>query len=260
MLIDTHCHIDSPSLFSRLDKVLAAAWNSGVTRMICPGIGPDGWELIAGLARAREAVFPAFGLHPMLADVYQEGLAGKLADYAGDAVAIGEIGLDYAFPDVPRERQRNAFRGQLRVAVEMGLPVLIHCRRAFSDIIGILKEENVRRVGGVMHAFSGSYEMAMECVKLGLAISVSGTVTYGNAVKPVEIVRKLSLEHILLETDAPDMTPEPYRGRDNEPAFLVEVARKVAEIKGMDIEEVGRITTGNAERIFGLKAKGSGSG
>lgn len=253
MFVDTHCHLDCPPLFSRLDAVLAAARDCGVTRIICPGVGPEGWETIAGLARIRESVFPAFGLHPMLAGAYRGGLAEKLAGYAGDAVAIGEIGLDYALTDVPRERQQAAFREQLRVAVENGLPVLIHCRRAFSDIIGILKEENVRRIGGVMHAFSGSYETAMECIKLGLSISVSGTVTYGNAVKPVEIVRKLPLECILLETDSPDMTPEPFRGRDNEPAYLVEVARKVAETKGMSIDEVGLITTRNAEKIFRFK-------
>ncbi len=253
MFVDTHCHLDCPSLFSRLDAVLAAARTCGVMRMICPGVGSDDWEKIATLAETREAVFPAFGLHPMLAGAYRGGLAEKLADYAGDAVAIGEIGLDYSLSDVPRERQRTAFREQLRVAVDIGLPVLIHCRRAFSDIIGILKEENVRRIGGVMHAFSGSYEVALECVKLGLSISISGTVTYGNAVKPVEIVRKLPMESILLETDSPDMTPEPFRGRENEPAYLVEVARKVAEIKSMDIGEIGLITTRNAERIFRFK-------
>jgi len=260
MFVDTHCHLDCPPLFSRLDVVLAAARDCGVTRMICPGVGSDDWEKIAVLAGTYEAVFPAFGLHPMLAGAYREGLAEKLAGYAGDAVAIGEIGLDYALPDVPRERQQIAFREQLRVAVDIGLPVLIHCRRAFSDIIRILKEENVRRVGGVMHAFSGSFEIAMECLKLGLSISISGTVTYGNAVKPIEIVRRLPMECIVLETDSPDMTPEPFRGRDNEPAYLVEVARKVAEIKGMDIDEVGLITSANAERLFGLEPKSRGIG
>jgi TatD DNase family protein len=253
MFVDTHCHLDCPPLLSRLDDVLAAAWNSNVTRIICPGVGYDGWESIAGLAKTRKAVFPAFGLHPMLAVAYREGLLEKLADYARDAVAIGEIGLDYALPDIPREQQRIAFRDQLRVAVENGRPVLVHCRKAFSDIIRIMKEENVQRVGGVMHAFSGSHEFAVECIRLGLSISVCGTVTYRNAVKPVEIVRKLPLEHILLETDSPDMTPEPYRGRDNEPAFLVEIARKVAEIKGIDVEEVGAVTTRNAERIFNFE-------
>lgn len=252
MFVDTHCHLDCPSLFSRLDDVLAAARNSKVARIICPGVGEDGWETIARLAKTRDTVFPAFGLHPMLAGNYRKGMADALAGYVMNAVAVGEIGLDYALPEVSRECQQIAFRDQLRVAVDNGRPVLIHCRRAFPDVIRIMKEENVQRVGGVMHAFSGSHETALECIRLGLFISVSGTVTYRNAVRPVEVVKRLSLEHILLETDSPDMTPEPYRGRDNEPAFLVEIARKVAEIKGMDVEEVGAVTSRNAERIFGF--------
>ena len=252
MFVDTHCHLDSPSLLARLDDVLASAGASGVRKIICPGVGPDGWETIAGLAKSRKGVFAAFGLHPMLAGFYRQELAERLADYSGHAVAIGEIGLDYALPHVSRDQQRIAFRNQLRVAVDVGLPVLVHCRRAFADALMIMKEENVRRVGGVMHAFSGSYEIAVECIRLGLSISVSGTVTYRNAVKRVEVVGKLPLEHMLLETDAPDMTPEPHRGRDNEPAYLVEVARKVAEIRGMDVQQLGEVTTRNAERLFWL--------
>ncbi len=254
MFVDTHCHLDHPSLFVRLHDVLAAAGQAKVTRMIVPGVGPDGWKTIAALAKSRKGVFAAFGLHPMLAGLYEAGLLERLAVYAGDAVAIGEIGLDYAIPDVSREQQTTAFRDQLRVAVECGRPVVIHCRKAFRDLLEIMREENVQRVGGVMHAFSGSHEIALECFRLGLSISISGTVTYRNAVKPVELVRKLSIDHLLLETDSPDMTPEPHRGRNNEPAFLLEIARKVAEIKGIDVEEVGAVTTRNAERLFGLQS------
>lgn len=252
MFVDTHCHLDYPSLLARLDDVLASAGGSNVAKIICPSVGSDNWETIAGLAKSRKGVFAAFGVHPMLAGLYRDDLAERLAAYGADAVAIGEIGLDYALPDISRDQQQIAFRNQLKVAVDAGLPVLVHCRRAFADILMIMKQENVRRVGGVMHAFSGSYEIALECIRLGLSISVSGTVTYRNAVKPVEVVRKLPLEYLLLETDAPDMTPEPYRGKDNEPAFLVEIARKVAEIKGLDVEEVGAITSRNAERLFDL--------
>ena len=252
MFVDTHCHLDHPSLSGRLRQVLEAARGCGVTRIMVPGVGPDGWPHIDSLAKSETGVFAAFGLHPMLADHYGEGLLGRLADYSAGAVAIGEIGLDYALSDVSRELQMTAFRRQLRVAVECGLPVLIHCRKAFRDVLGILREEKVQRVGGVMHSFSGSYEVAVECIRLGLLISVSGTVTYKNAVRPVEVVRKIPLDHLLLETDAPDMTPEPHRGSDNEPAFMVQTARKVAGIKGIDVEEVAAVTTRNAERIFGL--------
>jgi TatD DNase family protein len=253
MFVDTHCHLDHPSLLARLPEVLAGAKRARVTRCIVPGVGPDGWESIAALAVSRDDLFPAYGLHPMLAGLYRETLMDRLALYSKKAVAIGEIGLDYAIDGVSREMQINALRNQLRLAVEAGLPVLIHCRQAFQDLIRIAREENVQRIGGVMHAFSGSPEIAAECVRLGFFISISGTVTYRNAKRPVEVVAKLPLDHLLLETDAPDMTPEPHRGRDNEPAFLLETARRVAEIKGIDLEEVAEVTTRNAEQLFGLK-------
>ena len=250
MLVDTHCHLDDPSLLSRLPELLAAGKTAGVVKYVVPGVAPDGWDGIARLAGEHAWVYSAFGLHPMLADLYHDTILEKLRSFAGTAVAIGEIGLDYLVEEVSREKQQEAFRAQLRLAVNHGLPVMIHCRRAFRDLLRILREEQVERVGGVMHAFSGSPETARECIGLGMYISVAGTVTYRNAVKPVEVVRSVPIDHLLLETDAPDMTPEPYRGRPNEPAFLVETARKVAEFKGVTVEEVARVTTANAERLF----------
>jgi TatD DNase family protein len=252
MFVDTHCHLDHPSLSARLRDVLAAAEDSRVTEFIVPGVDPGGWKTIASLAASSKGAHAAFGLHPMLAGLYDESMLEALSCYAAEAVAIGEIGLDYTIADVPKIQQIKAFRGQLKLAVKTGLPVLVHCRRAFSDALTIMKEEHVQRVGGVMHAFSGSCEIAMECVRLGLSISISGTVTYRNAKKPVEVAEKLPLYHLVLETDSPDLTPEPHRGRDNEPAFLVEIARKVAEIKVIDIEEVAEATTRNAVKLFKL--------
>lgn len=250
MLIDTHCHLDDPILQARLPEILASARKAGVGKFLVPGVAPEGWEGIACLAEEEEGVHPAFGLHPMLAGRYDDPLLERLRSFVGQAVAIGEIGLDYLAGEAPREKQQAAFRAQLRLAVETGLPVMIHCRRAFRDLLAIFREERGERVGGVMHAFSGSTETARECVALGMYISVAGTVTYRNAVRPLEIVRGIPLEHLLLETDAPDMTPEPHRGKGNEPAFVVETARKVAEIKGVTVEDVARMTTANAERLF----------
>jgi TatD DNase family protein len=251
MLVDTHCHLDDPAFLARLPEVLSAGRRAGVAKYLVPGVGPEGWEGIARLAAAEDGIYPAFGLHPMLAGHFDGTLLERLRLFTGGAVAIGEIGLDYLV-DVPRERQQAAFRAQLRLAVAAGLPVMIHCRRAFRDLLAILREEEVERVGGVMHAFSGSPEIARECVQLGLAIGVAGTVTYANAARPVEVVRQVPLEHLVLETDAPDLTPEPHRGKPNEPAFLVEIARRVAEIKGVTLEEVAAATTRNAERLFRL--------
>ncbi len=250
MLVDTHCHLDDPALAGRLSDVLAAGRTAGVGKLIVPGVAPEGWGNIASLARRGEGIYPAFGIHPMDATRCTPEVLAELAARLPEAIAVGEIGLDYLYDDQPRDSQQAAFRAQVQLAVEAGLPVLIHCRRAFRDLLEILGEERVERVGGVMHAFSGSPEVAWACIRLGLYISIAGTVTYRNAVRPLEVVRSVPLEHLLLETDAPDMTPEPHRGRENEPAFIRETARKVAEIKGVSLEDVARITSENAERLF----------
>ncbi len=251
MFIDTHCHLDDPSLFDRLPEVLVNARSAGVVRFVVPGVAPDGWAKIASLA-GRDGIFPAFGLHPMHAAIYGKDVLAELARHGESAVAIGEIGLDYLLTEVPRERQLQAFQGQLQLAVEMGLPVLIHCRRAFQDLLRILREEHAEKTGGIMHAFSGSLETARECIALGFDISVAGPVTYLNAVKPLELVKGISLDHLVLETDAPDMPPEPFRGKINEPAYLLETAKKVATIKGIGLEELAAITTRNAEKLLRL--------
>lgn len=250
MYFDTHCHLDHPSLSLRLHHVLASARLAGVGRFVVPGVAPEGWAGIAAIASREEGVFPAFGLHPMLACRYDDHLMEELERYAGNAVAIGEIGLDSDVEGVPREIQIAAFRGQLRLAARMGLPVLIHCRGAFKDTIDILREESVGDVGGIMHGFSGSPETALQCICMGLKIAVAGTVTYHNAVRPLRLVEKIPLEHLVLETDAPDLTPEPYRVRENEPAFLPEIAGKIAVIKGVSVEEVAAVTTVNAEKVL----------
>lgn len=251
VLIDTHCHLDDPQLLGRLDSVIAAARRAGVERFVVPAVDPGGWEAISLLARERADVFPAFGIHPLRADRADDRELARLAELAAEAVAIGEIGLDY-LGDMPRPVQERALRAQLRIAVAAGRPVIIHCRKAFRDLIRILVEEEVARVGGVMHAFSGSPEVARECVGLGMLIAISGTVTYRNAVRPLEVVRQLPLDRLIIETDSPDMAPEPFRGGPNEPAFLLETARRLADLKGVPLEEVARVTTLNAQRLFRL--------
>jgi TatD DNase family protein len=252
MFIDTHCHLDDTAIFDRLPEVIGNARLAGIDRFVVPGVGPEGWGKIASLKDTKEGIFAAFGLHPMHAGLYNNRVLSELARYGEGAVAIGEIGLDYLLPEVPRDLQLSAFRGQLRLAVEMRLPVLIHCRRAFQDLLRIMREERADSVGGIMHAFSGSIETARECISLGFAVSIAGPVTYRNAVRPLELVSKIPLEHLVLETDSPDMTPEPFRGNSNEPAYLLETAKKVAQIKGVTLEEVSQITTRNAERLLRL--------
>jgi TatD DNase family protein len=248
LLTDTHCHLDDPSLIVRLDEVLTAARKAGVDRIIVPGVTPEGWSDIGRIARRHSRIFAAFGIHPMHAYKADEQALSRLAELAREAVAIGEIGLDYLCP-VSRHVQQAAFRAQLRVAADAGIPVLIHCRRAFQDLLAILHEENIS-CGGVMHAYSGSAEIMAECLKLGLHIAVSGVVTRPNAVRPTEIARLVPADRLLLETDAPDMTPIFKKGSLNEPAFLPETAQRVAELRGTTVELLATLTTRNALSLF----------
>ncbi|MHB8056555.1 MAG: TatD family hydrolase [Desulfuromonadaceae bacterium] len=252
-LIDSHCHLDLEPLRSEVASLMAEAVAVGVQGFVVPGVHPDGWSGIASLAAGEPRILPAYGIHPMHAGFASAEVVERLLGLAAGGVAIGEIGLDPAYP-VPLEQQEQAFREQMRIAVKCGLPVLVHCRKAFQRVARILREERADQVGGIMHAFSGSLEMAREFTTLGFAISVSGTVTWHNAVKPLRVARELPLEHLVLETDAPDMTPERYRGSFNRPAWIVETALRVAEIRGISLAEVARITSGNVRRILRLES------
>ena len=238
-LIDTHCHLDMEPLSLNLPGVLSAAHLAGVTRFVVPGVHPDGWERIASVAREHESVFPAFGIHPMHAACVDDRTLSRLAVFAAGGVAIGEIGLDPCYA-VSMETQERAFRDQLRLAVSRGLPVLIHCRRAFQQTLKILREEGARHGGGIMHAFSGSPEMAREFIRLGFAISISGMVTRDSSVRLPRLVSELPLEALVLETDAPDLTPQRYRGQSNQPAYLVETLQAVARIKGVEANSAAK--------------------
>jgi TatD DNase family protein len=248
MFIDTHCHLDYLPFSPRLPEILSAAANCGVSRFIVPGVEPGGWERMISLSRNDGRIFAAPGVHPMHADRWSADAEVALQRLVPDIVAIGEIGLDYSDGMPARELQQAVFRTQLKIAEKAGLPVIIHCRRAFADLLQVLGE--VRLPGGVMHAFSGSVEVARECISRGFRIGVAGPVTWKNAVRPVKVVREISLQHLLLETDSPDIPPEPHRGEVNEPAFLVDIANKVAEIKGVTVDEVADITTENARNVF----------
>ncbi len=246
-LIDSHCHLDLEPLRSGLTHIMEEAVAAGVQGFVVPGVHPDGWDGISTVAAENHRIMPAYGIHPMHAGCASGQVLERLLELSAGGVAIGEIGIDPSY-SVPLELQESVFREQLRVAVKCGLPVLIHCRRVFQRVINILREERADEVGGIMHAFSGSVEMAREFIRLGFAISVSGTVTWNNAVKPLKIASEIPLEHLVLETDAPDMIPERYRGVFNRPAWLTETARRVADIRGISLEEVAEVTSGNVRR------------
>lgn len=249
-LVDTHCHLDDPTLAERLDELLSRALGVGVGQFVVPGVSPECWPRIAAIADRSDRIFPAYGLHPMHAGEFSPSLLEELKTFSRNAVAIGEIGLDYMLTGVSRAAQAEAFRQQLRFAVKEGLPVLIHCRHAFADLLGILREERITGVGGIMHAFSGSPEIASECVKLGLLISIAGPVTFQNAVRPGRVAAMVPFSRLVLETDAPDLAPEPHRGMPNEPAFLPHIAGKVAAIRGVPYPELCEMTSNNARTLL----------
>lgn len=253
MFVDTHCHLDHPALAGRLSDVLASARRAGVEKFVVPGTVPEGWKSVAALAAGETGVYAAYGLHPLFASRFGEDLLQELTERASNAVAIGEIGLDYAVEGVSRDEQRTALRSQSRLAVRLGLPVLLHCRKAFQDLLHIVREERLRKVGGILHGFSGSFETACEFMKEGFLISFGGSITYANAVRPPAVAARMPLDRLVLETDAPDMTPEPHRSKVNEPAFLLETARKVADIKGIPLAELARATTDNALRLLHIE-------
>jgi TatD DNase family protein len=248
-LIDTHCHLDLEPIVSQLPHVFEAALQAGVERFVVPGVHPDGWQGIAALAAGSDRILPAFGIHPMHAALATGETVSRLAELASRSIAVGEIGLDPSYT-VSLEIQEQGFREQIRLAVSRGLPVLVHCRRAFELTLKVMREEKANHVGGIMHAFSGSPEMAREFIRLGFAISLSGTLTWDNAVRPVRLARELPLEHLVLETDAPDMTPQPYRGQPNQPAWLFEVLRVLAQQRGRPHEEIAAHTTENALSVL----------
>jgi len=253
-LIDTHCHLDLDPLAAHLPQVLAAARRAGVSRFVVPGVHPDGWKRIMALAAAHHDILAAVGIHPMHAALANDDTLSDLAGLASGSVAVGEIGLDPTY-SVSLKTQETAFRDQLRLAVAHGLPVLVHCRRAFQLTLQLLREEKASHVGGIMHAFSGSPEMAREFIRLGFAISLSGTLTWLDAVRPLRLAREIPLAHLVLETDAPDMPPQGHRGEANQPAWLAEVLLALAAAKNVTPKAAAAATRENTARVHGL-AKG----
>jgi TatD DNase family protein len=250
-MIDTHCHLDLEPLVTQLPKILDEAAAAGVTGFIVPGVHPGGWQRMSELANEFPQICPAFGIHPMYAASADDWCLSDLEEQAPQGVAIGEIGLDSSYA-VPLEIQETIFREQLRLALKLGLPVLLHCRQVFQKTLQVLREERADRVGGIMHAFSGSPEMACEFIRLGFAIAICGTITWENAVRPLRLAAEIGLEHLVLETDAPDMTPQLHRKRFNRPAWMLETASRLAEIKGVSLETVAAVTTCNARRVLRL--------
>ncbi len=258
--VDSHCHIDGPEYDVDRDEVIARARDAGVTTMLNVGTGDPhsgAFERAVALAEQHRKVYCAIGVHPHDAKLFDEAAQQRLIDLAKQSsrvVAWGEIGLDYHYDHSPREVQREVLRRQLGIARELNLPVVVHSRTADEETIEILRE-GLSGYGraGVLHCFGGSLEMAEQAIELGFFISFAGNLTFKKADDLRAIARKLPLERLLVETDCPYLTPVPFRGKRNEPARVVETAKFLAELKGVTPEEVGRVTSENFARLFGVR-------
>ena len=253
MLIDTHAHLQWASFDKDREKVISRARKVDVKYIVNIGFDVNGNRKVIGLAEKHKGLYATVGIHPHNASQLNENVLDKLRKLSENpkVVAIGEIGLDYYRNLSPREAQKKAFEAQLFLAEELGLPVVIHDREAHADTLEMLSKFK-GKINGIMHCFSGSREMAEQCVKSDFYISFAGPVTFPNSHKLHEIAKRIDLNKILLETDSPWLAPQEMRGKRNEPAFLIFIAKKIAKLKGISVDELAEATTENAKEIFQL--------
>lgn len=252
MLIDTHVHLNAGQYDSDLAEVLKRAKEQDVGKMVVVGFDRKTITRAMELVEEHDFLYAAVGWHPVDAiDMTDEDLAWieELAAHP-KVVAIGETGLDYHWDKSPKEVQQDVFRRQIRLAKKVKLPIVIHNREATQDVLTILREEDAKEVGGVMHCFGGSVETANESIEMNFMISLGGPVTFKNAKKPKEVAKEIPLEYLMVETDAPYLAPHPYRGKRNEPGYVKLVAEQIAELRGLSYEEVAEATTANANKFF----------
>jgi TatD DNase family protein len=256
MYIDSHAHIEMSDFDADREAVIQRALDAGVEIIVCVGDGDaagESHDAAFRLADEHPFIYTTVGVHPHEARLLDDELYAKLRDLSQHpkVIAWGEIGLDYHYDNSPREMQRDAFKRQLRMARELQLPISIHTREAEADTLAILDEEwKDSGLGGVIHCFTGTRGFAEAAVELGFLISFSGVVTFKKSEDLRETARRLPLDKILIETDAPFLAPMPYRGRRNEPAYVVETARALAELRGTTAEEIGRATSENFKLLL----------
>ena len=268
-LTDTHCHLDFQKFDQDRIDVLRRAEEKGLVRILIPALSVKSSHLIVDLVASHPMLFAAIGIQPNESLTWDEGSIDALRELASNpkVVAIGEIGLDYYWEAAPHDHQQHVFSAQLELAAELELPVIIHLREKDDAIDGPCAEdamkiltnwvsefgpgkEALRQHPGVLHSFSGSLETALQAIDLNFYIGITGPVTFKNARYKQEMVSQLPLENLLIETDAPYLTPHPHRGKRNEPAFVYEIADKIAQLQSRNQEQVATVTTNNAARLF----------
>ena len=254
MLVDSHCHLDAPEFDRDRDAVIARARAVGVSRQVVPAVSAAGWPKLRSICAGTDGLFPAYGLHPMFLQEHRDGHLAELDDWIQRErpCAIGECGLDFFVDGLDPRAQQHFFDGQLELAREHALPLIVHARRSVDAVIA-----SIKRIGGlrgVVHSFSGSAEQARQLAQLGFMIGLGGPVTYERANRLRKLAASVPIESLLLETDAPDQPDAGIRGQRNEPARLANVLQVIAELRGETPAAIAAATSANAGRLFGLPA------
>jgi TatD DNase family protein len=259
-LIDTHAHLGMDEFAADREEVLKRAQDAGLEAIIVIGSDIKESEKAIDLASRHDFLYASLGIHPHEARGVTAAIWDRLRTLAAEkaVVAVGETGLDYHYRYSPPDAQQEVFRQHIRWARELQLPLIIHSREAHSDVLAILREEHAEEVGGVLHCFSGDWEMTQEVWRLGFSISVGGPVTFPKSSRVREVVARLPAHRLLLETDCPYLAPQPLRGKRNEPSYLPFIAQEVAQLKGLTVADVARFTSANARACFGLAAAAKG--
>jgi TatD DNase family protein len=257
MFLDSHAHLDVEVYRDNLDEVLQRAWAQDLVAVLCPSTEVETWERNLELLEREPRLYGFIGLHPHDARRWDTTLETRLWQILEHPkmIAVGEIGLDYFYDYSPRETQRTVLRWQLRLAREKGYPVILHLREAAEDMLRILREERDGAYAGVVHCFSDTLETAQELLAMGFHLSFTGNITFPKAAAIRQVAAVLPPERVLIETDSPYLAPSPPRKWPNEPARVIQVARQLAELWEWEVEEVGRVTTENAVRLFNLPEK-----
>lgn len=254
MIFDTHAHYDDEQFDADRQSLLSSMKEAGITNIVNVGASIDSSRKALDLAHEYDFIYAAVGVHPSEVEELNEDGIELLREWSQDGrcVAIGEIGLDYHWPDPAPELQKEWFYRQLELARQQRLPVIIHSRDAAADTLEVMRSAHAEEIGGVVHCFSYSSEVARQCVDMGFYIGVGGVITFKNGRKLKEVVQETPIEKILLETDCPYLAPEPYRGKRNSSLNLPYVVKEIANIKGISEQEVIRITEENARHMYGL--------
>jgi len=254
MLVDSHCHLNFPELASNLPELFANMEKNGVGLALCVSVNLKDFHEVISLAETYPHLYASVGVHPDYEDE-EEPTVEKLVELANHpkVIAIGETGLDYFRLKGDLEWQRARFRNHIRAAKLCGKPLIIHTREAAADTLRIMEEEGAASVGGVMHCFTESLEVAERAIALGFYISFSGIVTFKNAIQVKEVAKNIPIDRVLVETDSPYLAPTPFRGKTNQPAYVKHVAEEVARLRGISEEELSEATTSNFMRLFKVK-------